>query len=388
MKHIIFDGNSLYNAFKASQKSSAWKPQVQFFAMDFLHQLNVLHKELESRSYTTSAKAEFVLRERGKVRYIHGAQFRDRIVRHSICDNVLNPALEPKLIYDNCASRKNRGVTMARERLKVHLQKYYRQHKTNEGYILLMDFSGYYDNLRHDLLLESVKKYIKDGYTLWLLNLILDDFKQDVSYLPDEKINELYYGKFKALEFAHVYKKLKTGKKFLRKSVDIGDQCSQILGIYYPTPIDNYIKIVCGEKYYARYMDDSYIISPSKEHLIGLLSEIKRIADNLGIILNDRKVRIVKISKTFTYLQNKYFITATGKVVVRINPKRVTAMRRKLKKLHKKMLAGDVPRERIENMWNSWKHDYYRIMSKAQRRNMDNLYNQLFRKENTQNVTL
>lgn len=379
MNHIIYDGNSLYEAFKASQKTSSWKPQVQFFAMDFLHQLNMLQKELKSRSYKTSRKTEFILRERGKVRHIHGAQFRDRIVRHSICDNVLNPALEPKLIYDNCASRKGRGVTMSRERLKVHLQKYYRQHKTNEGYILLMDFSGYYDNLRHGLLLESIRKYIKDEYTLWLLNLILDDFKQDVSYLPDGKIKELYYGKFKSLEFAHVNKQLKTGRKFLRKSVDIGDQCSQILGIYYPTPIDNYIKIVRGEKYYARYMDDSYIISPSREHLIELLHEIKRIADTLGIILNDKKVRIVKISKTFTYLQNKYFVTETGKVVVRINPKRVCAMRCKLKKLHKKMLVGEITCKCVAEMFNSWKHDYYRIMSKAQRHNMDNLYRQLFK---------
>lgn len=381
LEKIICDGNTLWEAFKAAQKSSAWKPQVQAFEINLLHELAVLQKELMERTYKTSAKTEFILNERGKTRLIRGSQIRDRVVRHALCDAVLNPILSRKLIYDNCASIKGKGIHMSRNRLKVHLHRYYRKHKTNQGYILLMDFSGFFDNMRHDLLIESVKKYIKDDFVLWLLELVIKDFAQDVSFLSDEEITALYEGKYKALDYAKTPAHLKTGKKYLYKSVDIGDQCSQILGIYYPTPIDNYIKIVCGEKYYGRYMDDSYIISPSKERLVELLTKIKAMAKDMGLILNDKKIRILPISKTFRYLQNKYFLTETGRVVERANPKRIAGMRQKLKKLAVKVNNGQLPLEDVVNTFGSWKGNYYRIMSKAQRKQMDAHFEKLFKRK-------
>ena len=53
----------------------------------------------------------------------------------------------------------------------------------------------------------------------------------------------------------------KRGEKFLNKSVGIGSQISQSIGILFPTEIDNYVKIVRHQKLYGRYMDDSYIIT-------------------------------------------------------------------------------------------------------------------------------
>ena len=58
-----------------------------------------------------------------------------------------------------------------------------------------------------------------------------------------------------------------TGERMMKKHLNIGDQVAQTAGIAYPIPIDNYIKIVKGMKFYARYMDDSYIIHESKEYL-------------------------------------------------------------------------------------------------------------------------
>ena len=89
------------------------------------------------------------------------------------------------------------------------------------------------------------------------------------------------------------------------KGVDIGSQPSQNIGISYPSQIDNYIKIVRGCKYYGRYTDDSYIIHQDKEFLKQLLKEIKIISSKLGLIVNDRKTRIVKLSQQFKVLQIK-----------------------------------------------------------------------------------
>lgn len=64
-----------------------------------------------------------------------------------------------------------------------------------------------------------------------------------------------------------------------------------------------------------------------------LLENVCKIAAELGIHINRKKTRIVKISSKYKFLQIKYTLTDTGKVIKRINPDRVTAMRRKLKKL-------------------------------------------------------
>ena len=89
----------------------------------------------------------------------------------------------------------------------------------------------------------------------------------------------------------------------MEKSVNIGDQLSQVIGIYYPYRIDNYVKYVRSQKFYGRYMDDWYIMNPSKEELFDLLDHIHQIAEEYGIHINKKKTRIVKISSTYKFLQ-------------------------------------------------------------------------------------
>ena len=100
----IADMNVLYNAFLASMKGSSWKEEPQRFEIDFLSELTALQDELLSRTYVSSKGSEFTLNERGKIRHIHGGRMRDRVVRHALCDNILAPALDPYLIYNNGAS--------------------------------------------------------------------------------------------------------------------------------------------------------------------------------------------------------------------------------------------------------------------------------------------
>lgn len=76
----------------------------------------------------------------------------------------------------------------------------------------------------------------------------------------------------------------------------------------------------------------------------------------------------------------KYSLTKDGKVIKRINPQRVTAQRRKLKKLAVKVENGEIPYERVENMFKSWMGSFYKLMSKQQRENLIGLYENLFNK--------
>lgn len=46
---------------------------------------------LKNREYHSKPSSEFIINERGKVRPITGLQMSDRVIRHSLCDNVLSP---------------------------------------------------------------------------------------------------------------------------------------------------------------------------------------------------------------------------------------------------------------------------------------------------------
>ena len=163
------------------------------------------------------------------------------------------------------------------------------------------------------------------------------------------------------------------------KGVDIGSQPSQNIGISYPSQIDNYIKIVRGCKYYGRYTDDSYIIHQDKEFLKQLLKEIKIISSKLGLIVNDRKTRIVKLSQQFKVLQINYSLTPTGRIIKKISTKTVTRERRKLKAYKRLLDKGKMKSNDIENSFKSWMAGNYKKMSMQQISNMSQLYYDLFK---------
>lgn len=368
----IFDGNLLYESFLRAKQGSEWKPQVQRFEMNYLIELSNLQKELESGDYVFQSSTEFSLHERGKQRRITGEQIKDRVSKHALCDEILTPAVRKFLIYDNGASVKGRGIDFTRKRLLLHLRKYYQTHHSNDGYILLIDFSKYYDNIRHDRLIEQFEKYIKDERALDFLRKVIDRSKVDVSYMNDEEYAGCMDSVFNSLEYQDVDKSLLSGEKYMYKHLNIGDQVAQIAGIIYPIPIDNYVKIVKGVKFYGRYMDDSYAIHESKEFLEELLQGIIAIAKDLGITVNTRKTRICKLSSLWRFLQVQYSLTDTGRVIQKINPKRLTTMRRKMKKL-----VHILPEKEFDDWFNSWFQNHYRIMSKQQRSNMNTLHNEL-----------
>lgn len=378
MANEVTDLNALYEAFKASMRGSAWKEETQLFERNFLSEIVKLKKELEDRTYKTSPTSEFILHERGKVRCIHGNRMRDRVVRHSFCDNVLTPTLEKYLINNNCASQRGKGISKARELFERDLHNYWLKHRTNDGYIGFIDFSKFYDNIRHDKIRETLGPRL-DEFGKWLLDEILRSFRVDVSYMTDKEYARCLEEKFNSVEYYQtIPKALRTGKRYMEKSADIGDQASQNIGTYMPTRIDNLAKIVRGVKEYGRYMDDIYIIGKTREEVREAMDGIEREAEQLGFFINKKKTRIMKLSKPFKYLQIRYFLTDSGRVVRRINQKSITRERRKLKAYKRLLAREEMPYERIEQSYKSWMGSNTRIMSKKQIKNMKALYEELF----------
>lgn len=381
MNSSITDLNVLYDAFRASMKGSAWKEEPQRFEIDFLSEIIRLKKDVESHTYKTATGSTFVFKERGKARLIHGGRMRDRVIRHALCDNELTDKLNPYLIHNNGASQKGKGMSFARNQFEKDLHNYWLEHRNNDGYIGFVDISKFYDNMQHDKIIELVCPMLDEDAS-WLLKEILKTFEIDVSYMDEEEYAGCMAKKFDSVKYhTEIPDEAKTGEKMMRKSVDIGDQVSQNIGIFYPTRLDNYAKIVRACKYYGRYMDDIYIIGETKEEVRSIIEGIAEQAESIGLFINNKKTHIEKLSGNYKYLQIRYTLTDTGKVIRRINQRNIIRERRKLKAYKRLYDRGRMPAEDIENAFKSWMGTQFKYMSNQQIINMLNLYHDLFRRE-------
>lgn len=380
-EEIICDANDLYNAYIASVQSSKWKESTQKYMLNFLRNIFVIQSDLQNRTLINGQTDEFILSERGRTRPITSLQTKDRIIRHVLCDEILLPEVKKHIIYDNGASIDGRGLAHSRKRFEVHLRKYFNKYG-NDGYILFGDFSKFFDNIVHEIAKnEFLKLFNDDEFIDWLLTEIFRGFEIDVSYMSEEEYELCIQSLFNKTEYRTIPANKLTGEKWMKKSVNIGDQISQLIGVYYPYRIDNYVKYVRSQKFYGRYMDDWYIMSNDKTELLDILDNIYSISNELGIHINDKKTHIVKINSTYKYLQIKYTLTNNGKIIKRINPKSLTAMRKKIKKLSKKVENKELEYSHVENMFRSWIGSSYKLLSKQQRKNLLCLYEELFSKK-------
>lgn len=338
----LIDLNNLYDSFKKCKKDVDWKYSTQKFESNLLFELNLLQQDLLQMKYKPRPFTEFDVMERGKVRHIRSPQIRDRVLQRAMCDYVLEPILSKYLIYDNGACLTGKGVEFTRKRLSKHLHNYYMKYG-NKGYILVCDFSKFFDTIPHDKLIEMVGKYINDENFMMLFSTIIK------SYGTDENVG-----------------------------LGIGAQISQICGVFYPTPIDNYIKIVRGCKYYGRHMDDFYIIHHDKHFLKELLIKITKIADELGLVLNKKKTQICRIDKGFIFLKQRIFMTKNGKIVRTAYKKNVTHQRHKMKKFKEKLDQASMNIDDIKQQYKSWRGGLEKYNTYQTLKSTDKLFKKLF----------
>ena len=102
-------------------------------------------------------------------------------------------------------------------------------------------------------------------------------------------------------------------------------------------------------------MDDSYVISLDKSVLQATLAVIADRCATLGIVINWKKTRIVKLSRGFTFLKKRFFFTETGRIVVKPCRASITRERRKLKKQARLYREGKMTFEQVWQSYQSWR---------------------------------
>lgn len=313
----IYSFQNLYRAYKLSARSKRHKKDVISFELNLSENLWRLHDALESKTYRPAPYYHFTIHD-PKTREIQALRFADRVVQRSLCDNVLRPWFDVRLIYDCAACRKGKGTHFAMNRLTEFMRSYYRQHG-GRGWILKCDVRKYFDSVDHVALKARLRRY-PDPDVQEMLYRIVD------SYNPD------------------------TGK-----GLPMGNQSSQWFALYYLDGIDRIIKEKYLIKYYTRYMDDLVLLHPDKETLERCRAEIREVAGwELKLEFN-QKTQIIPISQGVDYVGWHFYLTDTGKVIRRLRTGNKRRFKRRLKLFQRQYAARKTDLDAIKRSLASYR---------------------------------
>lgn len=273
----LFSFRNLYRAHLRSRNSKREVPSVVDYEMHISSNIIRLRYDILRGEYAINAYKTFYIYE-PKKRLIQACAYVDRIVQHCLCDNYLTELIDSKLIYDNCACRKNKGLDFAVRRVKKHLQGFYKQYGT-DGYCLRVDISKYFQSIDKEIVLKKLNRHVTNRYIMGLISRIVLGY--DSEGLP------------------------------------IGNQISQTLAIYYLNDVDRFIKEVCRVKFYTRYMDDFFILHHDKAFLEDLTRLIREECEKDKLTLN-AKTMIIPIKQGIDFIGKNFMLEDNGAVTVRL----------------------------------------------------------------------
>ena len=126
-------------------------------------------------------------------------------------------------------------------------------------------------------------------------------------------------------------------------------------------------------------MDDFILIHEDYEYLIECQVRIAQMLQGLECKFNTKKTGITRLSDGILFLGFRYSVTATGKVIMTLNPANIKHERKKLRKLVNLAKKGERTREKVDECYNSWKNHASKGNSKKLLRRMDEYYQNLWK---------
>ena len=208
-------------AFDNARKHKSWQKQVKEVMANKEEMLESLRLSLVNKTYKSSLYKKRVILEPKRREIFIVPFYPDRIIQHALM-NIIAPIWDKLFIDTSYSCRIGKG----QYRGSIECEKYVRRNE----YVLQCDISKFYPSINHDILMDIIKRKIKDEDVLWLIEQIVRSF-------PDER------------------------------NVPIGNYTSQWFGNIYLNEVDMLIKHKLHVKDYIRYCDDFLIFGSSKQEL-------------------------------------------------------------------------------------------------------------------------
>ena len=310
----VIDFENMYKAYRKAKCGKGFKKSSARFNIMALDGINILIEQLKNKTYKISPYNEFKVYE-PKERVIQTTSFKDKVIQHSLCDNVILPRLEKIFIYDNCAGQKGKGTLFGLDRLAEQMQEFHKKYGFN-GYILKCDITKFFYNISHEQL-----KYIAEywfGYDrdiCWLINMFIDSTEGN--------------------------------------GIPLGNQINQGLALLYLDGMDKLITQELGIEFYGRYMDDFYLMHPDKQYLKYCLQVLTEYLETLDLTLNG-KTQIFPFKNGVNYLGFHTYITENGNVIRKLKNENKRNAQRKYLKMAKLAAIGKLPIDKFNASYNAW----------------------------------
>lgn len=312
---IITDFGNLYQAYRISKSGKKLNNERIKFGMMALDGIYQICRLLEIKKYKVSPYKKFKVYE-PKERIIEAGSFKDQIVQHSLCDNVLIPKLSSEFILTNYAGQIGKGTDFGLDCLRTQMLLAYNKYGYN-CWIVKADISKYFYSINHEILKDIVQYFIDD---------------EDVSWLCDQFIDSSS-----------------------NPGLPLGNQLSQVYALLYLSGLDHFITGELGIKYYGRYMDDFYLIVESKDYAKWCLECICKFVDTLELNLNG-KTQIIPFKNGIKFCGFHTYITLDGKCIRKLTNEKKREAKKKYKKKAQLVAQGKLSEEKFWESYNAWKN--------------------------------
>lgn len=290
---VLCDYFNLRKAYQKAHRGKTDDSRIIEFDKDVNRNLRKLQRLLINKEWKKIFRYYRFNIHRPKERVVDALEFEGRIVQHVLCDNILKPYFDKRLVNTNCACRENKGTLFALNRLKKDILKISR--KNQNFYTLKIDIKKYFPSIDREIL------------------------KNKLSSFPEEEIKELLF---------FIVDNAPDGK-----GLPIGNQTSQWFALIYLNEFDRIIKEKFSICYHVRYMDDIIVLSESKQQLQTLLKYLQNYADKKLKLKFNGKTQIAPISKSVDFLGWKFRINS--KLILTVSNEKRQQRKSKLKEIRK-----------------------------------------------------
>lgn len=257
----LWSFQNLQLAARRAQRGKRYRLDVLPFNLRLEDELHRLSAELRAGTWRPQGHRHFQIFE-PKCRWISAAPYADRVVHHAVC-NVIEPALDRRLIFDCWANRQGKGTHRAVLR--------YQGFAGRQRFALKMDIRKYFPSVDHVLLKQQLQRVFKEPQLLALLDAIID-----VADVPDPP-HDYFAGDDLFTPFTRP-----TG-------LPVGNLTSQLWANTYLADFDHWVKQELRASAYLRFVDDFILLHDSKRVLSDWLSAIRERLAELRLRVHDRK---------------------------------------------------------------------------------------------------
>jgi len=311
----VINFENLYRAYKKSKRGKGFNQSRLKFEMAALDGILQLKKMLKQKTFTVSPYNQFKVYE-PKERIIEAGSFKDKVIQHSLCDNVLLPTLKSEFIQTNVAGQIGKGTNYGLDCLKAHMLLAYNKYGY-DCWIVKADVTKYFYRIDHEILKDIVHYFIPDDDIWWLCEKFIDSTSGI--------------------------------------GLPLGNQVTQVMALLYLSGLDHFITGELGVKYYGRYMDDFYLIVENKSYAMYCLQAIREFIDSLNLELNG-KTQIIPFKNGIKYCGFHTYVTRDGKCIRKLTNEKKRAAKKRYRKIAKLVVSGKLSREKFDESYAAFKN--------------------------------